>query len=78
VGLSDTTPEIQEEMLRRFQAMTPEGRFLRGIALIEAGWEMARYAVRRRYQPTSESDFRNALLQWMYGSDEMSSARTTL
>jgi hypothetical protein len=67
--MNDTSPAIEEELQRRFNAMTPEERLLRGVALIEAGWEIARYVVQQRFRPTTEAEARRYLAKWIYGID---------
>lgn len=49
--------------------MTPEEWLVRSVALIEAGWEIARYAVQQRFKPTTEKEMRRLLAKWIYGID---------
>lgn len=65
--MKDTSPDIEQEMIRRFRAMTREERMERGAALMRAGWFFAELAVRRRFPDLSEVEFRRELVRYLYG-----------
>jgi hypothetical protein len=65
--MTDTHPKIEEEMLRRFRAMTPAERLERGVALMQAGRKFAEIAVRKRFPNLSGLDFQRELVRYLYG-----------
>jgi hypothetical protein len=65
--MNDTTPQIAQEMIDRFRAMSPQERLERGASLMNAGWEFAEIFVRKRFPEINELEFKRELVRYFYG-----------
>jgi hypothetical protein len=66
--MNDTHPLVEQELLRRFQTLTNEERFKRGIALMNAGRIFARAAVKQRNPDLEGREFDIAVFRWIYSN----------
>ena len=63
---SDTATEMQQEYDRRWRALSPEDRFLKGLALIHASRQMLIAGIRSRQPNLTGEELNRVLLETLY------------